>query len=261
MMVIVKMMIISTTIVRKKDYIPKSNAAFNSWQLNFVQKVNLYISGWNLSPDATMLWTTLTTGPTSKKVVFDQIWAIVSTKQFTHAQEQKLKNARFDYVSGDKNNPSDISIRSFVNRFLRYNPLVTSDQKNDLGLTVPDQVKTPTSDINARLSGIELAGAVKATKHLIITSEIKTPGKKSKELEDGVLEIEVYMSIVDNGKDLNPPADDTYVYAGQAKRGLYTEEFTEAQMGSRAWFKARKIIKGKQKTFGHFCAPWSGVIS
>jgi len=74
----------------------------------------------------------MTTGPTSKKVVFDTIWAIVSTKQFTHAQEQKLKDARFDLVSGDKNNPADISIRMFVNRYLRFNPLVTNDQREDL---------------------------------------------------------------------------------------------------------------------------------
>ena len=248
-------------IVKKRDYIPRGGADLNSWQLNFVAKVNLYKSSWSWDTDTTDEWVKLTTTADIKKLKFDAAWLPISSRQFTRAQEQKYKDARQQFVSGDKNDPTDTSIRLFVNRHLRYNPLVTNDQKRDMGLTVPDLVRTPTSDVNARLSGIELAGAVKVQEHLIQKSQVTSPGKRSLEKGEGVEEIEIFICIIDDAKNLTPPVPKLFEKDGEVKRGYYTRQFPEEKVGWRAWYKARKVIKGKTKIYGPFSDPWSAVIS
>jgi hypothetical protein len=241
------------------DFIPRGNPLFNPWQLNLVERVNAFKASWAWDLATTNEWKLLTDTVDKKKLVYDEIWAIVSTKKFTHADEQKLKTARKDYESGDRKNPLDTSIRLFINRHIRFNPLVTDDQKRDMQLTVPDTIKTPTPPAGERSPEPELAGSVKRSSHLQQQSAVAVPGQKSKAKGKGVDAIEVFLVIT--GSDVKEtPELKLFQLVGEVQRGYYTHTFDIGDEGKRAWYYARRRYKGKTKTYGSPTAVWSGII-
>jgi len=239
------------------DYIDQKNAIFNPWQSNFIIVFDSYKATYDLPSGAAAEEIALKV----KQTRYETAWGIVNTGQYTDADLVELNDARHEYESGAPENPLDTSLRIFIGRYLRKNKLVTKKQREELGITIADTIKSPVTDTNAKLSGIELNGNIKVYKHLIHQSEVKTPGKGSRAKGEGVLEIEVWICIVDDPKNLTPPDEKLYVYAGKVNAGIYTHTFIEDQVACRAWYRVRKIIKGKQKTFGPFSAPWSGVIA
>ena len=244
-----------------KNFIPRSNSLFSPWQNNLVKKVEQFKSGWNWTTEIENEWKALTlVGTPSKKVAYDKAWDKVSTGVFDKADEQRLIDARKSYESGDKLNPEDTSIRMFVNRYLRFSPLVTNDQRIDMGLIVPDESKTAVSDSNAKISGGQLIGCVKSMTHLIHKNSVTRVGETSKAKGAGVDEIEVFMVIT--AADVNDaPALKDFLYDGEVKRGLYTRTFDASLEGKRAWYYARLRIKGKKITFGPPSEIWSAIIA
>jgi hypothetical protein len=242
-----------------EDFIPSGNSKFNSWQINFVAKVELFKSGWDWAPSTVTEWKALTDVADSKKFYFDKAWAKVSTGVFDSADSQRLKDARKTYESGDKLNPEDTSIRMFVNRYIRFNPLVTNDQKVDMKLVVPDEINTPVSDSNAKISGNLLIGTVKSMSKLIHKNVVTHVGSKSMAKGEGVDEIEVYLAITDADVTVAPPMKD-FSYDGEVKRGHYTRVFDLSLENKRAWYYARVRIKGKKITFGPPSDFWEAII-
>ena len=242
-----------------KDYIPRSNAKFNPWQINFTAKVDLFKSGWNWPPSVVNEWKALTDPADSKKQTYDKAWAKVSTGVFDSADEQRLKDARKSYESGDKQNPDDISIRIFINRNIRFNPLVTNDQKIDMKLIVPDEVKTPSPGPEQNIDSLILVGSVKSISKLSHTSAVNRPGAKSKAKGEGVDEIEVFIAFTD-ADATEAPAMKDFQYDGEVKRGLYKRIFDVLQEGKRAWYYARLRFKGKKITFGPPSDFWDSII-
>jgi hypothetical protein len=244
---------------KKTDYIPKSNLTFDPWQINLVAKVNLFKASWSWPPEVETEWTLLSATVGKKKLKYDSAWTKVKSKIFDAADTQLLKDSRKDYESGDKLNPADTSIRMFVNRHLRYDPLVTNDQKIAMGLIVPDDIPTPVSDSNSQISGNELVGKVRTMKHLIHFSTVTYAGQLSKAKGEGVDEIEVFIAFTDADVK-TAPALSEFKYDGVVKRGLYTRNFDASQEGLHAWYYARLRIKGKNITFGPPSDVWGAII-
>jgi hypothetical protein len=243
-----------------KNFIPGSNLLFSPWQNNFVKKVVFFKSTWNWAATTDAEWDSLAqSGSASKKAIYDKAWEKVSTGVFDSADEQRLLDARKSYESGDKQNPEDTSIRMFINRYIRFNPLVTNDQKIDMGLIVPDEAKTPVSDSNAKISSEQLIGCVKSMSHLIHKNTVTRAGEKSKAKGDGVDEIEIFVTTTEASVKDAPPLKD-FQYDGEVKRGLYTRTFDISLEGKRAWYYSRLRIKGKKITFGPPSDPWNALI-
>jgi hypothetical protein len=170
-----------------------------------------------------------------------------------------MKAARKDYEFGKKTDPTDTSLRLFISRYIRNNPMVTVDQKRDIGITVPDDIKTPTSNINSKISENELSSKVKTMAHLIHYNTVTYAGQNSKAKGEGVDEIEIFIAFTTADVKVPPPLSE-FKYDGEVKRGLYTREFAPEQEGMRAWYYARLRIKGKKITFGPPSEPWSAII-
>ena len=148
------------------DFIGRSDADFDDWQDNFVAKVNLNKATWNLSEAALDEWTFLTVTAGDKKAEWVLRWAKVKSGEFTHSDVVYKDSARRSYESGDVNNPADTSLRIFINRYIRFNPLVTDGQKAEIGITIPDEQKTPAPGVDGSNVLREVAGQLLKNEHL-----------------------------------------------------------------------------------------------
>jgi len=243
------------------DFIKRPDAEFDAWQDNFVTKVNLYKAGWGLSADALAEWTLLTVTPGDKKAEWMVRWAKVKSGEFTHSDIVFKDSSRRSYESGDANNPNDTSLRLFINRYIRHNTKVSDGQKADIGLTIPDENKTPAPGVDGSSVLREVAGQLMKNEHLYQLSLVNTPGVKSLAKGTGVEGIEIFMAFTPPASVIVPPAAKDYAFDGESTGGYYKRQFDEGQEELKAWYKARKRFKGKTKTWGPFSKPWSGTIS
>jgi hypothetical protein len=241
------------------SFIPASNVTFNSWQSNFVNVVNNNLSGWQLSAQALDEWTALTVGTKSKKTRWEKSWNIVSTRNFNRSQQVEMLDARKSYEFGNKFSAKDTSLRIFISRYLRNNPLVSTDQKGLMGLTVPDTVKTPTSALTSVVSGSDFLGAVVYGTHLIHHSEIYIPGRRSKAKAKGVENIQVFIAFTEASVKTPPDIKD-FAYDGTVKGGKYARMFSPDQEAMRAWYYVRIKLKGQSHSYGPPSEIWNAVI-
>ncbi len=242
------------------DFIGHSDADFDAWQENFVIKVNLYKATWGLSADALTEWTFLTVTAGDKKAEWVLRWATVKSGEFTHSDVVFKNSARHSYESGDINNPEDTSLRMFINRYIRYNPLVSDGQKADIGITIPSEQRTPAPGVDGSNVMREVAGQLLKNEHLFQLSQVNTPGVKSLAKGTGVDGIEIFIAITPITVTVSPAAKE-YAFDGESKGGYYKRQFDDGQEELKAWYKARKRFKGRTKTWGPFSKPWWGVIS
>jgi hypothetical protein len=242
-----------------KDFIPGPNADFDNWQSSFVSTVNLYISGWGLSTDALDEWATLTSEPSNKQKRWKTIWDIVKTKEFTHSQAQECADARKSYESGRRDDPNDTSLRLYITRYIRNNPKVSNTQKKALKITVPDDVITETSPELAKKSEAALEGRIVSASHLMHHSKVNILGQTDTAMGEDVLEIQVFIAFTEATVTTAPNMKDFH-FDGLVTRGKYDRVFDPSLVGSKAWYYARNVIKGKTKTFGPPSEFWNGMV-
>jgi hypothetical protein len=196
--------------MKKKDYIPKKDSEFFDFQDTFVKVVDDNKDGWDLSTTADTEWTLLTATTGTKKKLYIDKWEIVKTGSFSRPEKLAFLEARQSYESGKINDPSDTSIRLFISRYIRNNKLVSVDQKAEMGLTIPDDVKSPTSPPS---EGNLLVGSVKSATHLAHHNEIGVPGQTSKAKEDYVENIHVFIAFTEANVKTAPELNE-FVYDG-----------------------------------------------
>lgn len=242
------------------DFIGRSDADFDAFQDNYVTNVNLFKATWGLSADALTEWTFLTVTAGDKKAEWVLRWAKVKSGEFTHSDVVFKDTARHSYESGDVNNPADTSLRIFTNRYIRFNPLVTDGQKAAIGITIPDEQRSPAPGVDGSNVMREVAGQVIKNEHLFHLSLVNTPGVKSLAKGTGVDAIEIYIAFTPITVTVSPAAKE-YTLDGESKGGYYKRQFDDGQEETKAWYKARKRFKGRTKTWGPFSKPWSGTIS
>jgi len=240
------------------DFIPTELAALVAWQNNFVTHVNAFKAGWNLNSDAVAEWNLLTGTGNLKQARFLAAWAIVSSKEFKHSDEEELKLARHSYISGDKDNPADTSIRLFIKRYIANNIHVNGTQKKAMRLTVVDEVKTAAVDPSGRILNTYIS--TKKQSHLVIEVEVNYPGTKSKKKQKGIKEVMLYMLVQAASVTTIPdPETTTYKYIGDMKRGVFTSHFTLSQEGMAALYVMR--TKNTKGVLGNYTNVLRVVIS
>jgi len=237
-----------------KDYVPHKDPDFSNFEKTFITEVTANKSTWHLPTTEAAAFTVLT----GKQAIWQTKYGVVASGSFTHADVQGKDDAREAYVTGNKTDPDDCSIRIYYMRYMRNNPYVTNEQRVKMGLPVFDETKTPTPPAGEKSVNEELAGAILSNPHLKVTSSVLTPGQKSKAKGEDVAYIEVLIAFT--APDEKCPPEEVFKKAGEVSRGFCTLTFTSDQVGRRVWMIARKVFKGKVKTYGHFCAPWSTIV-
>ena len=237
--------------------IPGGLAHFDFWQKNFITKSAGFMAGWDLSASAIAEWAVLTGA--GKKLRWDAAWAIVSTGEFLHSQEQEMLDAKKSYISGMKGNPADTSIRLYITRYIRNNPKVTNEQKIAIGILVADETITTTIPGEAKISG-ELTPILKYLKHLAHYLGVKDQDMKTVTKEQGVAEIGMFIAITEGNVKVCPPLS-AFQYDGKVRNGGYVRTFQPEMEGMRAWYLARKKSKGRNGVFGSPGFPANSLIA
>ena len=241
------------------NYTGDTDEQFDGFQQNWVDKINEFKDDWDWPQAVTDEFILLTATPGTKKMAWDPAYAKYKSGEFTKSEDAAKNLARQSYESGDVKNPADTSIRIFTNRYLRYNPLVTEEQKLAMRLILPDPTKSPAPVETPVNILIQVTGQVVDNAHLHQRSSVTTPGVDYRGLGDGIEAIEVYIAFMPaDSKDA--PGEKDYVWDGEVTNGYYKRDFAENQEGMIVYYKARKILKGKPKKFGPFCKPWSGRV-
>jgi len=239
-----------------KPSIPRANGKFDDFQNTLMALIAAYMSTWGLPVAAIAEFALLATTAGKKKLRWDDAWAIVKTKTFTHPQEVEMLAARKDYESGRRDDPNDTSIRLFLSRYIRHNPRVTNEQRSEMGLFVPDLAKTHSLH---EFVGNNLVGTVSWGEHLVHHNEVLVPGQESKAKGDGVENIHVFIAFTESSVK-EAPALGKFVFDGIVKNGKYQRVFSPEQEAMRAWYFVKMMMKGKN---GKYSAPseiWQSVI-
>jgi hypothetical protein len=110
------------------DFIPKPDAAFDTWQSNLMVKVAPKAPAWNIPTDAVAALQALKSRWTTAYAAYEN----PATRNPLIIQEKR--NAREAYEAG---------LRKFVKSYLAFNPAITDNDRKELGLTVPKNSRTP----------------------------------------------------------------------------------------------------------------------
>jgi hypothetical protein len=110
------------------NFIPRPDAAFNTWQGDLMAEVASKAPAWNISLDAVATLQTLQARWNTAYKAYEN----PATRNPVIVQEKR--NARDAY---------EAELRKFVKSYLAYNPAVTDNDRKELGLTVPKHSRTP----------------------------------------------------------------------------------------------------------------------
>ena len=114
----------------KHDYIERSDAGFNGWQQNFMQAATPNINTWGISPAN---WATLK--------------SLQNNWQTAYAAGGKgslnTRNKQMVQTKNDARLVYEAALRQFVKQWIKYNTLITDDQRISLGVTVHKTRATP----------------------------------------------------------------------------------------------------------------------
>jgi hypothetical protein len=114
--------------IKHMSYIPRPDAAFNTWQGNLMADVASKAPAWNISLDAVAALQALQARWKTAYAAYEN----PATRNPVIVQEKQ--DARDAY---------EAELRKFVKSYLAYNPAVTDNDRKKLGLTVPKTSRTP----------------------------------------------------------------------------------------------------------------------
>jgi len=213
------------------DFIPHSDAEFNTWQAGVVSNSQANATAWGiLAADMTAL------------VASQGVWAAAYAKAVNPnnrltADVQAKNDARTTY---EKN------LRHFIGKWLAKNEKVPSAERVRMGIPVYTDTHTAVpAPWSAPVAVVDFSTHLQ---HGINFVDSQTPTSKAK--PEGAHGCEVWVK-------LGAPAPATnadYVYAGLATRTPFTLNFQEADEGKTAWYHLRWVnAKGEP-------GPWSSTV-
>ena len=215
-----------------RDFIPRNDADFNSWQENLVETTDARVTDWGISADdfAALI---------AAQTVWKNAYALAIIKNNrSSADVQGKEDAREAY---------ETALRKFNKQWLSNNSRVLNSDRERMGITVksdtrtrvakPDTAPVGTIDFSARLQ------------HKIHYGDQATPGRKAK--PEGTHGCEIWMKI-----DGAAPVDETELtYVATATRSPYTKTFEGKNATKTVYYWLRWV-----NTRGEV-GPWSSVIS
>lgn len=196
-----------------RDYIPSTEEDFNDFIINFTEKVVANTVAWAI-PDAAK----------TALVAANDDWAIKYAAGNPEADPNKAQRQ----AKNDSRTAATEVIRKTVNEHLRNNPLLTNADLASLNLTIPDTTRTRVPVPNhAPQENIE---KIQHLQHILRITDPNSPTTKAK--PPGVARINVYRYL-----GTNPPANIAqYQLYGSATKALFASEFTEEDVGKKAWY-------------------------
>lgn len=217
-------------------YIPARDADFSAWLLNFSTLITANPTTYGLSSgDALAIDVENTAFQAAYVLAVDPATRTAPT---VAAKDAARRNA-------------EIVVRPFAIQ-VRNNPMVTNEQRADLGITIPTTVPTP---IPAPTS-FPVLGFRSATplQHLLNWTDSAAPSGKAKPY--GVIGVEVYRTI-----GLAPAVDPSVaVFDGIKTKSPFFESFASGQVGQVCTYFARYTTRsGPQGTAQ--VGPWSAPLS
>jgi hypothetical protein len=139
------------------------------------------------------------------------------------------------------------AVRLFVNANLRYNELLTDEDRKQLGLTIPDDEPTPETEPDT----IPVVDFIDTTLLRRIILHIKDMNGKSRAKPRGVHGVEIVWAILDAA----PSSIEDLTHSAFSTRLHYPFDFDENRRGKTIWLCLRWENNRGQK------GPWSEIYS
>jgi hypothetical protein len=224
----------------RSDYVPSQAARYDVFFKNLVQYVNEKCGG--QSPE----WTHIPSGAVTALITVYADWHTAYVVTLKPCTSQEKAEKRRLQVSSAK------SLRAFVNAYLRFHPDVTDEDKENMGLTVPDSTRTP---VVAPEDGPDYEVVQFGSGRLGIVYRNGSKGKKGSR-PPGVTGARIYYGVFDS-----PVTDQSQLPASVwATRCPHSITFREGDRGKRAYFALKwEIQKGNDKERGE--SNWSEIQS
>lgn len=214
------------------DYIPKSDANFDIWQLSLVQIISDNKVAWGI-PDEDIQRITTSQAP----------WM----SAFAKASIRHNRTSADVQAKHDCREAYDDVIRGFVAQWLSNNIKVTDSDRERMGLTVrsdshtpvpvPDSIPVATIDFSVRWQ------------HTVNYVDADSPRSKAKPL--GVFGCEIWIKTGDE-----PPKDSSELrYLTTCTRTPFKITFEGADVGKTAYYWLRWVNRRGQQ------GPWSSMVS
>lgn len=211
------------------DYIPPPDAAFDTWQENFVTYANANLAALGLVAGD---MAPVTAAQTGWKTAYPAHIAAAATAQ---SARQTKDGARAAYLA---------VIRPLVRR-LQASPSVSDAERAGLGITVPE----PSGPIGPPTTHPVIAlECGERLQHTIQFSDSATPTKKAKPA--GVLGAEIWLAILPVGT-ATPTDPDDFEFVAIDTRTPYVLDFDGADGGKNAHYILRWVNPTGEK------GPWS----
>jgi hypothetical protein len=216
------------------DFIPNSDADFNAWQLNFVTyaNANLLNLGLTLADLAA-----ITSAQITWNTAFPAHVAAQATAQGARANKDTVRH------------PYEAAIRPLVRR-MQGSSAVSDQEKEAMGITVPDPSRTPVAPPTT--SPITTIGCGERLRHTLDFRDSTNPNKRSK--PDGMIGVEIYNKLTAQGAPAPiDPAE--FVFLALDTATPYVSDYPGTDGGKNAHYILRWVntrgVKG----------PWSEVFS
>jgi hypothetical protein len=212
------------------DYIPQSDGAFLEWSKTLVTYVAAHLTAFNVPQNA-----------------LTHIQTELAAYETAYNAAQNPNRGKVDVLT--KNEARDAlkaSLRTFVKAYLTYNPTVSDADKEDMGLPLHDNIRTPTPPPST-IPEAEIDSSIIRQ----LTIHFKDNGSEKRGKPRGVHGIELRWSLLEappaSVEDLKNSAFDT--------ASPYTFTFNESQRGKRIFLCLRwENAKGEK-------GPWSEIYN
>lgn len=213
------------------DFIPKSDADFDAWQINFINYASANAAALGLSSAQMTQLGTLSTN-------WDDDYAASQTAQSAATAAVQGKNGSRD---------AEEAYLRVLTAQIQANPAVTDAQRAALGITVPGSAPTPPATPTTRPIGSVDFGQMRT--HIINFVDETTPTSKAKPA--GVLGCEVWVKV---GVPA-PTSDADFTYLATDTRTPYAAQFEMDDIGKTAFYHLRWVTVSGER------GPWSQTVS
>jgi hypothetical protein len=213
------------------DYIPASDAEFNTWQANFVTYANANLAALGLvAADLTPI------------VTAQPVWTTSLTAHVAAQANAQSKRAAKD---GSRTALESL-IRALVRR-LQASPAVNDAERQSLGINVRDTTPTTAGAPSSR--PVVKVDSSQRMRHVIAFADAATPTRTAKPA--GVMGAEIWVKI-----GPTPPVDPSEcTFLALDSRTPYTADYTGADGGKTAHYMLRWVSTNGDK------GPWSETAS
>jgi len=200
-----------------KNYIPRTDAAFDKFFKYITQYVSLKSSG--TSPEWGHIQQVDRTALNNVYIVWYDAYALTFQPHIKSVGDEKNRQRK----------AAEKSLRHFVNRFLRYEPVTDADRTN-MGVPNFDTIRTP-HRVVLQMTAVDIA----PEKIRVLKARVQVRGSESKAKPAGYQGVDIRYDVCDA-----PPASIHDLRRSDfATRSIHRFHFNEEDRGKRAYFAMR----------------------